>query len=115
MRLLVPELERGTLARSLEEIASGAGRRWTFLLAASLATAAGDEAAGKAPDRQDQTLARPSQLEACARKAAELAGEIVVEFFDHEYERKKLSRETKRGMRENALQGFRCCGCPPYG
>ena len=34
--------------------------------------------------------------------------------FD-EYERKKLSRETKRGMRENALQGFRCGGRPPYG
>jgi site-specific DNA recombinase len=35
-------------------------------------------------DRQDQTLARPSQLEACKRKAAEPGGEIVVEFFDQE-------------------------------
>ena len=35
-------------------------------------------------DKQDQTLARPSQLEACRRKAAELGGEIVVEFFDQE-------------------------------
>ncbi|MDP9369770.1 MAG: recombinase family protein, partial [Chloroflexota bacterium] len=34
--------------------------------------------------------------------------------FD-EYERKKLSRETKRGMRQSALQGFRCGGRPPYG
>jgi DNA invertase Pin-like site-specific DNA recombinase len=149
-------------------------------------------------DKQDQTLARPSQLEACKRKAAELDGEVVCEFFDQEsgakddrpgwtaltqeardqttrrfdavviyqtsrlsrdrvsaglfhrelrkvgvdihyaigagdpstaeggllialqqafdeYERKKLSRETKRGMREGALQGFRCGGRPPYG
>lgn len=149
-------------------------------------------------DKQDQTLARPSQLEACRRKAAELDGEIVCEFFDQEsgakddrpgwtsltqeardqetrrfdavviyqtsrlsrdrvsaglfhrelrkvgvdihyaigagdpttaeggllialqqafdeYERKKLSRETKRGMREAARQGFRCGGRPPYG
>ena len=35
-------------------------------------------------DKQDQTLARPSQLEACERKAAELGGEIIVEFFDQE-------------------------------
>ncbi len=35
-------------------------------------------------DKQDQTLARPSQLEACRRKAAELGGEIVCEFFDQE-------------------------------
>jgi site-specific DNA recombinase len=34
--------------------------------------------------------------------------------FD-EYERAKLSRETKRGMRQTALQGFRCGGRPPYG
>ena len=34
--------------------------------------------------------------------------------FD-EYERAKLSRETKRGMRQNALQGFRCGGRAPYG
>jgi site-specific DNA recombinase len=149
-------------------------------------------------DRQDQTLARPSQLKACQRKAAELGGEIVVEFFDQEsgakddrpgwtaltqeartpatrrfdavaiyqtsrlsrdrvsaglfhrelrkvgveihyamgagdpstpegrmmiamqqafdeFERSKLARETKRGMRENALQGFRCGGRAPYG
>jgi site-specific DNA recombinase len=149
-------------------------------------------------DKQDQTLARPSQLEACRRKAAELGGEIVCEFFDQEsgakddrpgwtsltqearerqnrrfeavviyqtsrlsrdrvsaglfhrelrkvgveihyavgagdpataegglmialqqafdeYERKKLSRETKRGMRQTALQGFRCGGRAPYG
>jgi DNA invertase Pin-like site-specific DNA recombinase len=149
-------------------------------------------------DKQDQTLARPSQLEACRRKATELGGEVVCEFFDQEsgakddrpgwtaltqeardtatrrfdgvviyqtsrlsrdrvsaglfhrelrkvgvdihyaigagdpstaeggllialqqafdeYERKKLSRETKRGMREGALQGFRCGGRPPYG
>ena len=33
-------------------------------------------------DKQDPTLARPSQLEACRRKAAELGGEIVCEFFD---------------------------------
>src|SRR3954451_23862168 len=149
-------------------------------------------------DKQDQTLARPSQLEACARKARELGGEIVVEFFDQEsgarddrpgwtaltqeardpatrrfdavviyqtsrlsrdrvsaglfhrelrkvgvqihyaigagdpataeggllialqqafdeYERRKLARETKRGMREAARQGFRCGGGPPYG
>ena len=32
-----------------------------------------------------------------------------------EFERNKLARETKRGMRENALQGFRCGGRPPYG
>ena len=149
-------------------------------------------------DKQDQTLARPSQLEACRRKAAELGGEIVAEFFDQEsgakddrpgwtaltqeardrgtrrfdavviyqtsrlsrdrvsaglfhrelrkvgvqihyaigagdpstaeggllialqqafdeYERAKLPRETKRGMRQTALQGFRCGGRPPYG
>ncbi|MEJ7787524.1 MAG: recombinase family protein, partial [Solirubrobacteraceae bacterium] len=149
-------------------------------------------------DKQDQTLARPSQLEACRRKATELGGEIVVEFFDQEsgarddrpgwtsltqeardaatrrfdavviyqtsrlsrdrvsaglfhrdlrkvgvqihyavgagdpataegglmialqqafdeYERAKLSRETKRGMQQNAKQGFRCGGRPPYG
>ncbi len=149
-------------------------------------------------DKQDQTLARPSQLEACKRKAAEIGGEIVCEFFDQEsgakddrpgwttltqeardkatrrfdavviyqtsrlsrdrvsaglfhrelrkvgvdihyaigagdpataegglmialqqafdeYERAKLSRETKRGMRQTALQGFRCGGRPPYG
>ena len=35
-------------------------------------------------DKQDQTLARPSQLEACRRKATELGGEVVVEFFDQE-------------------------------
>lgn len=146
-------------------------------------------------DKQDQTLARPSQLEACKRKTAELDGEVVVEFFDQEsgakddrpgwtaltqeardaesrrfdavviyqtsrlsrdrvsaglfhrelrkvgvdihyaigagdpataeggllialqqafdeYERAKLSRETKRGMRESARQGFRCGGRP---
>ena len=34
--------------------------------------------------------------------------------FD-EYERTKLSRETKRGMRQTALQGFRCGGRAPYG
>ncbi len=149
-------------------------------------------------DKQDQTLARPSQLEACQRKAQELGGEITCEFFDQEsgakddrpgwtaltqeardkstrrfdgvviyqtsrlsrdrvsaglfhrelrkvgvqihyaigagdpstaegglmialqqafdeYERAKLSRETKRGMRQTALQGFRCGGRPPYG
>jgi site-specific DNA recombinase len=149
-------------------------------------------------DKQDETLARPSQLEACGRKAAELGGEIVCEFFDQEsgarddrpgwtsltqeardshtrrfdavviyqtsrlsrdrvsaglfhrelrkvgveihyavgagdpataegglmialqqafdeYERRKLSRETKRGMRQGALQGFRNGGRPPYG
>jgi site-specific DNA recombinase len=149
-------------------------------------------------DKQDQTLARPSQLEACQRKAHELGGTVEVEFFDQEsgarddrpgwtaltqeardpatrrfdavviyqtsrlsrdrvsaglfhrelrkvgveihyaigagdpstaeggllialqqafdeYERKKLSRETKRGMRQNALQGFRCGGRAPYG
>ncbi|MHB8660138.1 MAG: recombinase family protein [Solirubrobacteraceae bacterium] len=149
-------------------------------------------------DRQDVTLARPSQLEACERKAAELGGEIVVEFFDQEsgakddrpgwtsltqearnrdqrrfdavviyqtsrlsrdrvsaglfhrelrkhgvqihyvvgagdpstpeggfmiamqqafdeYERAKLSRETKRGMRQNTLNGYRCGGRAPYG
>jgi site-specific DNA recombinase len=149
-------------------------------------------------DKQDQTLARPSQLEACRRKAAETDGEVVCEFFDQEsgarddrpgwtaltqearerttrrfdavviyqtsrlsrdrvsaglfhrelrkvgveihyavgagdpssaegglmialqqafdeYERAKLSRETKRGMRQGALQGFRCGGRPPYG
>ena len=149
-------------------------------------------------DKQDQTLARPSQLDACVRKARELGGEIVVEFFDQEsgakddrpgwtsltqeardaatrrfdavviyqtsrlsrdrvsaglfhrelrkvgvqihyaigagdpstaeggllialqqafdeYERAKLSRETKRGMRESARQGFRCGGRAPYG
>jgi len=149
-------------------------------------------------DKQDQTLARPSQLEACTRKATELGGEITVEFFDQEsgakddrpgwtaltqeardadtrrfdavviyqtsrlsrdrvsaglfhrelrkvgvdihyaigagdpataeggllialqqasdeYERAKLSRETKRGMRQTALQGFRCGGRAPYG
>jgi site-specific DNA recombinase len=149
-------------------------------------------------DKQDQTLARPSQLEACVRKATEAGGEVVCEFFDQEsgakddrpgwtaltqeardaqsrrfdavviyqtsrlsrdrvsaglfhrelrkvgvdihyaigagdpataeggllialqqafdeYERAKLSRETKRGMRETALQGFRCGGRPPYG
>ena len=32
--------------------------------------------------------------------------------FD-EYERAKLSRETKRGMRQTALQGFRCGGRAP--
>src|SRR5215208_2390370 len=149
-------------------------------------------------DKQDQTLARPSQLEACMRKARELGGEVVVEFFDQEsgakddrpgwtsltqeardpatrrfdavviyqtsrlsrdrvsaglfhrelrkvgveihyaigagdpstaeggllialqqafdeYERVKLSRETKRGMRQSARQGFRCGGRAPYG
>ena len=149
-------------------------------------------------DKQDQTLARPSQLEACRRKAGELDGEVVVEFFDQEsgakddrpgwtsltqeardaatrrfdavviyqtsrlsrdrvsaglfhrelrkvgvqihyaigagdpataeggllialqqafdeYERAKLSRETKRGMREAARQGFRVGGRAPYG
>lgn len=149
-------------------------------------------------DKQDQTLARPSQLEACRRKAAELGREVTVEFFDQEsgarddrpgwtaltqeardrqsrrfdavviyqtsrlsrdrvsaglfhrelrklgveihyalgagdpataeggllialqqafdeYERAKLARETKRGMRQAALQGFRCGGRPPYG
>jgi site-specific DNA recombinase len=149
-------------------------------------------------DKQDQTLARPSQLEACRRKAAELAGEIVVEFFDQEsgarddrlgwtsltreardrhtrrfdhvviyqtsrlsrdrvsaglfhrelrkvgvdihyavgagdpataegslmiamqqafdeFERKKLSRETKRGMGQNVRNGFRSGGRAPYG
>jgi site-specific DNA recombinase len=149
-------------------------------------------------DKQDQTLARPSQLEACRQKAAELGGSIVCEFFDQEsgakddrpgwtaltqeardrrarrfdavviyqtsrlsrdrvsaglfhrelrkvcveihyavgagdpstaegglmialqqafdeYERRKLSRETKRGMRETALQGFRNGGRAPYG
>jgi len=149
-------------------------------------------------DKQDQTLARPSQLDACRRKAAEVGGEVVCEFFDQEsgakddrpgwtaltqearekasrrfdavviyqtsrlsrdrvsaglfhrelrkvgveihyavgagdpstaegglmialqqafdeYERAKLSRETKRGMRQTALQGFRCGGRPPYG
>jgi hypothetical protein len=35
-------------------------------------------------DKQDQTLARPSQLEACRRKATELGGEIACEFFDQE-------------------------------
>ena len=35
-------------------------------------------------DKQDQTLARPSQLKACQRKAAELGGEVVCEFFDQE-------------------------------
>ncbi len=34
--------------------------------------------------------------------------------FD-EYERRKLSRETKRGMRQSALQGFRNGGRAPYG
>jgi DNA invertase Pin-like site-specific DNA recombinase len=143
-------------------------------------------------------LARPSPLEACRRKASELGGEIVCEFFDQEsgarddrpgwtaltqeardssrrrfdavviyqtsrlsrnrvsaalfhrelrrvgvdihhaigagdpstaegalliamqhafdeYERNKLSRETKRGMRQSALQGFRCGGRATYG
>jgi site-specific DNA recombinase len=149
-------------------------------------------------DRQDKTLARPSQLEAWRRKVGELGGKIVAEFFDQEsgakddrpgwtaltqeardaatrrfdavviyqtsrlsrdrvsaglfhrelrkvgveihyavgagdpataegglmialqqafdeYERAKLSRETKRGMRQAALQGFRNGGRPPYG
>ncbi len=149
-------------------------------------------------DKQDQTLARPSQLEACKRQAGELGGEVLAEFFDQEsgarddrpgwtaltqearerttrrfdaviiyqtsrlardrflaamyerelrkvgvpihyatgagdpttpegsmmigiqqlfdeFERKKLSRETKRGMRQTALQGFRCGGRAPYG
>jgi DNA invertase Pin-like site-specific DNA recombinase len=35
-------------------------------------------------DKQDQTLPGPCQLEACVRKARELGGEIVVEFFDQE-------------------------------
>jgi site-specific DNA recombinase len=35
-------------------------------------------------DKQDQTLARPSQLEACRRKVGELGGEIVAEFFGQE-------------------------------
>jgi hypothetical protein len=34
--------------------------------------------------------------------------------FD-EYERRKLSRETKRGMRQGALQGFRNDCRPPHG
>jgi DNA invertase Pin-like site-specific DNA recombinase len=33
-------------------------------------------------DRQDVTLARPSQLEACVRKVTELGGEVTAEFFD---------------------------------
>jgi DNA invertase Pin-like site-specific DNA recombinase len=149
-------------------------------------------------DRQDVTLARPSQLEACQRKMAELDGEIVAEFFDQEsgarddrpgwtaltveardrahrrfdavvcyqtsrlsrnrvsaglferelrkqgvalhyvlgagdpstaegsltialqqafdeYERAKLKRETKRGMRQNTLNGYRNGGRAPYG
>ena len=33
-------------------------------------------------DKQDESLARPSQLKACEAKAAELGGEIVAEFFD---------------------------------
>src|SRR4051794_1637939 len=35
-------------------------------------------------DKQDHTLARPSQLDACSRKASELGSEIVVEYFDQE-------------------------------
>jgi site-specific DNA recombinase len=150
-------------------------------------------------DRQDVTLARPSQYEACERKATkELDGTIVCEFFDQvtgarddrpewsalvaeagertsrrfdgvvvyntsrlsrdrvsaglferelrkhgvvvhyaigagdastpegallislqqsfdEYERSKLRRETRRGMRQNTLNGFRNGGRPPYG
>jgi DNA invertase Pin-like site-specific DNA recombinase len=145
-------------------------------------------------DKQDQSLARPSQLKACQSKAAELDGEVMCEFFDQEsgakderpgwtaltqeardrerrrfdavviyqtrerflaglyerelrkvgvpihyavgggdpdtpegmlaigvqqlideFERKRLARETKRGMRENALQGFRNGGRAPFG
>jgi site-specific DNA recombinase len=149
-------------------------------------------------DRQDVTLARPSQLEACQRKVGELGGEILAEFFDQEsgarddrpdwtaltveardrtnrrfdavvcyqtsrlsrnrvsaglferdlrkhgvalhyvlgagdpstaegmltialqqafdeYERAKLKRETKRGMRQNTLNGYRNGGRAPYG
>jgi site-specific DNA recombinase len=149
-------------------------------------------------DKQDQSLARPSQLKASAAKAAALGGKVDCEFFDQEsgakderpgwtaltqeardrdhrrfdavviyqtsrlsrdrflaglyerelrkvgvpihyavgggdpdtpegmlaigvqqlideFERKRLSRETKRGMRENALQGFRNGGRAPYG
>jgi site-specific DNA recombinase len=149
-------------------------------------------------DRQDVTLARPSQLEACGRKVAELGATIEVEFFDQitgarddrpgwtaltveardratrrfdgvvcyqtsrlsrdrvsaglferelrkvgvpvvyaigagdpstaegallvalqqsfdEYERAKLKRETRRGMKQNALLGFRNGGRAPYG
>src|SRR4051812_24697113 len=35
-------------------------------------------------DRQDVTLARPSQLDACQRKVAEQGGQITAEFFDQE-------------------------------
>ena len=149
-------------------------------------------------DRQDVTLARPSQFEACKRKAVEQSGEITAEFFDQlsgarddrpawtaltaearesatrrfdhvviyqtsrlsrdrvsaglferelrkvgvtvvyaigagdpstaegallvalqqsfdEYERAKLKRETRRGMKQNALNGFRNGGRAPYG
>ncbi len=149
-------------------------------------------------DKQDESLARPSQVKACQQKVADLGGEIVCEFFDQEsgarddrpgwtalaqearerhqrrfdavviyqtsrlsrdrfyaglyerelrkvgvpihyavgggdpdtpegglaigvqqlideFERKRLSRETKRGMRENAVQGFRNGGRAPYG
>jgi site-specific DNA recombinase len=149
-------------------------------------------------DRQDVTLARPSQLEACRRKATEAGGTVTAEFFDQvtgardersswtsltaeardrqgrrfdavvcyqtsrlsrdrvsaglferelrkvgvtvlyargagdpstaegglmiamqqafdEFERSKLRGETKRGMRQNTLNGFRNGGRAPYG
>jgi site-specific DNA recombinase len=149
-------------------------------------------------DRQDVTLARPSQLEACVRKITELGGDITAEFFDQasgarddrlswtaltieardratrrfdgvviyqtsrlsrdrvsaglferelrkvgvsvvyalgagdpdtaegkllialqqgfdEYERSKIKRETRRGMKQNTLNGYRNGGRAPYG
>ena len=60
-------------------------------------------------DRQDVTLARPSQLEACQRKAAELGGEIVVEFFDQEIRRARrpprLDRADPGGPRPRRAAG----------
>jgi site-specific DNA recombinase len=149
-------------------------------------------------DRQDWTLARPSQLAGCQAKARELGGEVTVEFFDvmggarddrqqwseliaearcsdrrfdavvmyqtrclsrdrvsaglferelkrlkhpvavhyvfggdsstsegelmvavgqaiDEFERSRLKRETRRGQRQNTLNGYRSGGRAPYG
>src|SRR5215207_5568424 len=67
----------GARARRAGRSAAGRGRGLVTLRCAFYGRLSTD-------DKQDQTLARPSQLEACQRKATELGGEVVCEFFDQE-------------------------------
>lgn len=56
-------------------------------------------------DRQDKTLARPSQFEACQRRVVELGGEITAEFWDDEtgahFSRPELSNLLAEARRED--------------